>query len=339
MREPSPRHRLRDAVVCLLTANVVSACLPSVSSARTVTLMTWNLEWLITPETDRLLRPSCKATQPDSQTRALPCTPGRTPPPQRDAADFDALAKVASRLHDQQQADVVALQEVDGVAAALSVFRKGWIADCFIKRPHPQKVGFAIREGIPYTCNGDYIALDFDGHSRAGADLTLWPDSPRAIRLLAVHLKSGCFTGKLDRRFGPCGGLREQVPIVERWIDARVREGVAFAVLGDFNRHLAKDARYPAGPDEEAPLNVFQAWSDNQPSGAALTRATEGVRYLPCSADDTHSQYIDDVLIGDKLVRQARTFRLSRQAYGAEWQGRRLSDHCPVGVTLEGLTP
>jgi len=339
MKKPHPMRRTPSWCVATSLAASLALSLPGAASARTVTLMTWNMEWLITPETDRQLRPSCKLTQPASRTRALPCTPGRTPPPQREAADFDALAQIATRLHDQQLADVVALQEVDGVDAAQRVFRKGWITDCFIKRPHPQKVGFAIRDGTPYVCNGEYIALDHDGHSRAGADITLWPGSPKAIRLLAVHLKSGCFAGKLDRRFGPCSGLREQVPIVEHWIDARVREGMAFAVLGDFNRHLDKDARFPAGPDEDAPINVFQAWSDNQPPGAVLTRATEAAPYLPCDADDTHSQYIDDVLMADKLVRQSRTFRLARQAYGAEWRGRKLSDHCPVGVTLEGLTP
>lgn len=334
----SPLVRLSQAglIALALLAGLLGA---SSAMARTLTVMTWNMEWLITPETDRQLRPACKLAQPGSRTRALPCTPGRTPPPQRQAADYDALARVAQQLHRQHLVDVVALQEVDGPQAAQMVFRQGWIADCFIHRAHPQGVGFAIRDGTPYLCNGDFQALDHDEHSRAGADITLWPGSPKAVRLLAVHLKSGCFDGKLDRSFGPCNGLRQQVPIVERWIDARVREGVAFAVLGDFNRHLDKDSRYPAGPDESAPLNVMNAWSDNSPPGAVLTRATEGAPYLPCDTKDTHSKYIDDVLVSQKLLKQARTFRFVRAAYDPADQGRQLSDHCPLGITLEGMGP
>lgn len=332
---------LSQACRRLLAATLLMGLLllAPLAQARTLTLMTWNLEWLLTPEADRQLRPACVRHQPGSDTRALPCTPGRKPPPQRQSADFDALARVAQQLHQQHLTDVVALQEVDGPEAAKLVFRKGWIADCFIRRAHPQKVGFAIREGTPYRCNGDFQALDHDGHSRAGADITLWPGTPDAVRLLAVHLKSGCFTGKLDRSFAPCGGLREQVPIVEQWIDARVREGMAFAVLGDFNRHLDKDARYPAGPDEAAPLNVFNAWSDGQPAGAVLSRVTEGTPYPGCDASDTHSQFIDDVLVSDRLMRRARSTRFVHQSYSADLQGRHLSDHCPIGITLEGLRP
>ena len=248
----------------------------------------------------------------------------------RNAADFDALARSAQALRQREGVDVVALQEVDGPEAARQVFRQGWQLDCFVRRAHPQKVGFAIRDGIPYRCNGDLQALDIDGGTRAGADVTLWPGTRQEVRLLAVHLKSGCFDGKLDRRFEPCARLRQQVPVVEAWIDQRVREGVAFAVLGDFNRHLDRDARYPAGPDEAAPFNLMQAWSDNDPPGAELLRATEGQPYLRCDADDRHSRYIDDILIDRKLAARNSNRRFARLPYDTADQGRTLSDHCPV---------
>ena len=236
----------------------------------------------------------------------------------------------AQALRQRDSVDVVALQEVDGPEAARQVFRQGWQLDCFTRRAHPQKVGFAIREGVPFRCNGDLAALDIDGGTRAGADVTLWPGTPREVRLLAVHLKSGCFTGKLDRSFEPCSRLRQQVPVVEAWIDQRVREGTAFAILGDFNRHLDKDARYPAGPDEAAPFNVVQAWSDDAPRGAVLMRATEGQRYQGCDANDKHRQYIDDIFIDQKLAAQNGDRRFARLSFDAADQGRQLSDHCPV---------
>jgi endonuclease/exonuclease/phosphatase family metal-dependent hydrolase len=300
-----------------------------------ITLATWNMEWLMTPSAHDELAARCVRQQPRSQERALPCTPGHTPPPSRTQADLDALSRTAAKLRQAQHADVVALQEVDGVQAARQVFGPGWKLDCFVQRAHPQKVGFAIREGLPYRCNGDLNALDVDGATRAGADITLYPGTPQAIRILAVHLKSGCFDGKLDRRFSPCERLRQQAPVVEAWIDQRVREGTALAVLGDFNRHLDKDARYPAGPDETAPLNLMQAWGDNSPPGATLWRATEGQPYLPCDEDDRHRQYIDDVLIDQRLASRYKNRRMTRLSYEPQDRGRQLSDHCPLIWSLQ----
>jgi endonuclease/exonuclease/phosphatase family metal-dependent hydrolase len=300
-----------------------------------LTLATWNMDWLMTPTAHDELAARCVRQQPASNERALPCTPGRTPPPTRTQADFDALARSAEQLRKAQHADVVALQEVDGAAAARQVFQKGWKLDCFVQRAHPQKVGFAIREGLPYRCNGDLLALDVDGSTRAGADITLYPGTPQEVRLLAVHLKSGCFDGRMDRHFAPCERLRQQAPVIEDWIDQRVREGTALAVLGDFNRHLDKDARFDAGPDEAAPLNLMQAWSDNKPSGAVLLRATEGAPAVPCDADDTHKAYIDDILIDQKLAARNKNRRFARLPYDPADRGKQLSDHCPLIWSLQ----
>lgn len=300
------------------------------SSGSGLVLASWNLEWLMTPRTRDELATRCVGQQPASDQRALPCAKGRQETPARSQADFDALARVAAQLHDAQGADVVALQEVDGPEAARLVFTQGWKLDCFVRRAHPQKVGFAVREGLPYRCNGDFNALDIDGATRAGADITLHPGTPRETRLLSVHLKSGCFDGRLDRAFGPCEKLRRQVPVLEAWIDQRVREGVAFAVMGDFNRRLDKDARFPAGPDEAAPLNLIQAWNDNQPAGAVLHRATEGQRFQPCGAHDHHKAYIDDILIDAKLAARSGDRRFARLPYDPADNARQLSDHCPL---------
>lgn len=300
-----------------------------------ITLATWNMEWLMTPATYRTLASRCTAQQPASHERAFPCSPGKPKPPERSAADFAALSQTAQALRDDLQADLVGLQEVDGPDAARQVFGKGWRLDCFVQRAHPQKTGFAIRDGTPYRCNGDLSALDVDGQSRAAADITLYPGTSRQVRVLSVHLKSGCFDGRMDRAFNPCSKLQAQAPIIEQWIDARVREGVDFAIVGDFNRHLAKDARYPAGPDENAPVNLMQAWSDDAPKGAILLRATEGQRYEPCSAKDRYKHYIDDVLISQSLAQKNKGRRFSRLPFADQDADRQLSDHCPVVWSLE----
>ena len=139
---------------------------PSAGAGSGVTLATWNLEWLMVPAEHERLAARCTHQQPRSQDRALPCTPGRTPPPSRTLADLDALARSAQALHGTHQVDAVALQEVDGPEAAKQVFRQGWQLGCFTRRAHPQKVGFAIRDGVPFRCNGDLAALDIDGGTR-----------------------------------------------------------------------------------------------------------------------------------------------------------------------------
>ncbi|MGE5452709.1 MAG: endonuclease/exonuclease/phosphatase family protein [Acidobacteriota bacterium] len=299
-----------------------------------LTLATWNMEWLMTPATYRELSARCTRQQPASQERAFPCTPGKPQPPERSEADFIAMSHTADRLRDELRAHVVALQEVDGPEAARQVFRQGWKLDCFVQRAHPQKVGFAIREGVPYRCNGDLSDLDVDGSTRAGADITLFPGTSRQVRLLAVHLKSGCFDGRMDRHFAPCTRLQQQAPVIEAWVDQRVRAGEDFALLGDFNRQLERDARYPAGADKSAPVNLFQDWSDNHPPGAVLWRATEGQRYVGCDAGDHHKHYIDDILIGQSLADKSKGRRFARLPYAPQDQDRQLSDHCPVVWSL-----
>jgi endonuclease/exonuclease/phosphatase family metal-dependent hydrolase len=307
----------------------------SASGQDGLTLATWNMEWLMTPRTHGELAPRCVSRQPASKERAFPCTPGKPQPAARSQADFNALARTATQLRDELSADAVALQEVDGPEAGRMVFTKGWKLDCFVNRAHPQNVGFAIREGLPYRCNGDLSALDIDGSTRAGADITLYPGTNREVRLLAVHLKSGCFDGRLDRHFSPCKRLRQQAPVVEAWIDQRVREGKPFAILGDFNRHLDKDERYSAGADESAPINLMQAWSDNNPPGAILMRATQGEAYVPCDASDHYKAYIDDILIDQKLAGLNKNRRFARLPFNPQDRGRELSDHCPVVWALK----
>ncbi|HET6788779.1 MAG TPA: hypothetical protein VFH49_12495, partial [Aquabacterium sp.] len=112
-----------------------------------LTLATWNMEWLMTPATHRELGTRCTHQQPASAERAYPCTPGKPQPPERTEADFIAMSHTAEQLRDDLRVHVVALQEVDGPDAARQVFRQGWKLDCFVQRAHPQKVGFAIREG------------------------------------------------------------------------------------------------------------------------------------------------------------------------------------------------
>jgi endonuclease/exonuclease/phosphatase family metal-dependent hydrolase len=273
------------ALACILL-------LPAVAAAGELKLATWNLEWL----TDRRaeLPADVRPKQPE---------------------DIDRLRGYAGEL----DADVIAVQEVDGAAMAARVFPPEQYS-IHMSRDHVvQRVGLVVRRGLGYSVNPDLTGLDIDpGHQlRSGVDITLRLQAA-SLRILAVHLKTGCFDQRLSgnslRR--ACLELREQVPPLLDWISARRTEGVAFAILGDFNRHM--DGR-------------DQLWTALRQT-APVTRATEG-HASPCWGGEA---FIDHIILGGAAREwlQPDTLRvLSYRETGAAWK-QRLSDHCPVSVRL-----
>ena len=274
---------MRWLLLCLLL-------LPCLADAAELKLATWNLEWLTTAVGD---------LPPDVR-------PKRT-------EDIELLHRYATEL----DADVVAMQEVDGSAIAARVFPADRYSIHLSRDRVIQRVGFAVRRGLRYTTNPDLTGLDVDpGHQlRSGVDITLRLQPP--LRLLAVHLKTGCFDQRLDNaRNRACTELREQLSPLLDWIRARQAEGVAFAILGDFNRHM--DGRDPF-------------WSALR-QAAPLTRATEG-QSSPCWGGEA---FIDHIVLGGGARDwwQPNTVRvMTYRETGAEWRTR-LSDHCPVSVRL-----
>jgi 5'-nucleotidase (lipoprotein e(P4) family) len=319
-----PKLSGTDCAEASLAAKQGRLVLPG--SRQRLRLATWNMEWLMLPEVRDALLATCVAAQPPSAVRGLPCPREPYPPVARhDAADLAMMARYAARAG----ADVVALQEVDGPQAAAAVF-PGYQNVCFVKRAHPQKTGFAVRAGIPFRCNGDLVALDDDGAARAGADITLWPDTPHAIRLLSVHLKSGCFELPLTDRTNPvCERLQAQAPILARWVAERQDAGEAFAILGDFNRRLEIDAALEAGPDA-APVGLWATMTKAGP----LARVTDSQTYRPCRAGERYTSWIDNIVLGGKLAETRRN--LVHIGMSDAPKAAVLSDHCVIGVDLWG---
>jgi endonuclease/exonuclease/phosphatase family metal-dependent hydrolase len=281
--ERSEIRRLAAMLVLLLL-------LPGHAIAADLKLATWNLEWLTIDGRD--LPADVRLRRPE---------------------DFDLLRHYAAEL----DADVIAVQEVDGPAIAARVFPSDKYSVHLSRDNVVQRVGFVVRRSIRYDVNPDLTGLDVSraGQLRSGADITLRLQPP--MRLLAVHLKTGCFDDRLNTsRHRACVELHEQMPPLLEWIRARQSEGVAFGILGDFNRHME-------GRD--------QLWSALR-QAAPMTRATEG-RASPCWGGEA---FIDHIVLGgaarDWL--QPDTLRvLTYRQSGAEWK-QRLSDHCPVSVRL-----
>jgi endonuclease/exonuclease/phosphatase family metal-dependent hydrolase len=321
------RRWLAAALACL-------ALLPAPHAAaqqRSLRLATWNLEWLIAPEAFERLAASCRDEPAPGEGRWIPCdivAPGERFT-RRTAEDFAKLREYARRL----DADVIALQEVDGPRAARLVFPDHDF--CFTRRVHVQNVGFAIRPGVAFRCE-DYPHLGLEGSRlRWGADLTLFPGSQSEVRVLAVHLKSGCHGERLSSERYDCRMLAEQVPILERWIDARAREGVAFAIAGDFNRRFASERRYAR--DRFGRLTaIWPELDDGSPPEADLTDATRVRRDARCFPQDSHTVAIDHIVLSRSLAARLVPGSMRRVTYStADARRFRLSDHCPVAVTLE----
>lgn len=243
----------------------------------------------------------------------------------RGDADYAAMRAHAEALG----ADVVALQEVESKAAAERVFdparwnvlieqRTGTArtSDCGSRAQgqtiRAQRTGFAIRKGLAFERQPDLTALQLgDPDLRSAVDVVVRPRGGQPLRLLSVHLKSGCSAG--DRNEA-CPVLLRQVPVLEQWIDRRAAEGLRFAVLGDFNRRLAL-------PGDA----VWADWDDAQPANADLALAA-GDRTARCNP--RYRDFIDHIVLDRRAAADLAGFDETT------YNGPALSDHCVVSARL-----
>lgn len=262
-----------------------------------VKISTWNIAWLTTKPTGHPDLP------PDIRARS--------------EEDFARLRVYASRL----DADIVALQEIDGPLAAARVFDTREYAIHLTEERDIQRPGFAYRRSLQVTHNPDLIGLDLRPTARyslrRGADITLTTPTGSRLRLLSIHLNAGCRDGAIatsERR--ECDSLARQVPVLAGWIAERRREGVPFMILGDFNRRIGRDDELFAALTEAAPL----------------TRANEGFRN-PCWGG---GDFVDHILLGG-AARGWLVPDTTRVLVYAERDRRMrdtISDHCPLSLRL-----
>lgn len=270
------------------------------SQVRPLKLASWNLEFL-------------------AEKDGTGCGP-------RTAQDYAAMRRIADRL----DADVIAFQEAETATAAARVFDPARYTIVIENRPgaptgmcggaHPdqrfirQAVGFAIRKDIAFERHADVTTLMLGNPQlRSGVDVTLKPWGHAPIRLLGIHLKSGCFSGATA---APCPTLLAQIPFLEAWIDAAAMGPTRFAMLGDWNRRLA--------------LAGDQVWSDiddGDPANADLRLADAGT---PPACDPRYGDFIDHIVLDKRAGTAMRHFSETPYAPGEP----HYSDHCPVAVTL-----
>ncbi len=271
-------------------------------------LATWNLEWLVDGNTARAARIACR----DGQPSALPCDVAREL--SRDSADLARLARYAREL----DADVIAFQEVQNTAIAQRVFRGYRI--CMNAGHGLQQVGFALRPGLAHDCGHALTTLVVGDQGRAGLQLTISPPGSGDIELLAVHLKSGCAREPVESASEACVLLAAQARALGQWIAAHASSNSRFIVLGDFNR---------GGPPDIAD----QFWSWLGPRNFQSSDNT--LPFRNCAWGAPYREFIDHILVSQNLVNSLAADPFHQLRYRPADAARyRLSDHCPVGVSL-----
>ncbi len=288
------------AALCLLAGSctdfTVRGAGPSTTPA--LTLASWNMEHL--------------AEHNDSG-----CRP-------RSDADYAAMRDYVDTL----AADVIAFQEVESRAAAERVFdpaiytveieqrvgtnRGGTCGGRAGLTINAQRTGFAIRKDLSFERQPDFTDIQLGNPDlRSGVDVIVRPAGGTPVRLLSVHLKSGCSAGDSN---DACPVLFQQVPVMEGWIDSRAAEGTRFAVLGDFNRRLGM-------PGDK----IWEDWDDASPPNADLFRAS-GEQSAQCNP--RYRDFIDFIVLDRRATADFVAFDEKTFDAGP------LSDHCAVAARL-----
>ncbi len=231
---------------------------------------------------------------------------------------------------DNLNADVIAFQEAESVAAAARIFDPARYTIVMEERPgqpsgtcggrHPDKmfirqaVGFAIKKTISFDRNADVRSLMLGNPQlRSGIDITVKARGKAPIRLLGIHLKSGCASGSEAQA---CPTLIGQIPALEAWIEAAAKGPDRFAIIGDWNRRLAQPAD-----------KVWSELDDGAPSNADLRLADAGI--AP-ACDPRFRDFIDHIVLDRRAGRDLVEF--SETQYQPDQ--KHYSDHCPIAIAL-----
>jgi endonuclease/exonuclease/phosphatase family metal-dependent hydrolase len=265
--------------------------------AQTIKLSTWNLNWFTTSQA------------PTDRPRDAP---------HRTQGDIAELRAYANHL----DSDIIALEEIDGAASAASLFPPDRYTLVTIHEQVAQQVGLAVRRPLTMIQNPDITDLDVEParaphHLRYGLDVTVGFPNGAKLRILAVHLKTGCMTDNVATSRRPaCALLSRQIRPLAAWLAARAAETTPFALVGDFNRDFDRP---------ESVATTLQA-------AAPLVRATEGASN-PCWST---GPFIDHIFLGGAarawLVPGSLRVMTYKAANPADKD--RLSDHCPVSIRL-----
>jgi len=345
--------------------------------AQPLSLLSFNVEHLMSAERFEQWQAFCRphgwrepqsAERPEALTycNALDGSDGRGRrvfAPVRDHRAWQQKVAAVAALVREADADLVLLQEVSDADAARLVLGPGYrvVGSDELWRSHAIAQNLAIgwrtaRLAQPPRAElvAEVAQPGDDGRvTRPGLALMVDLGGGRRLAVLNLHLKAGCRQGRLNeatsrsperafRRRADCAVFQRQVPAIEHWADARLREGYGVIIAGDFNRDLLREIRdrMPAradGSDATAPAapariaSLVAELSDQHPPAAwfALVRAKRYPKHADCH------RRIDNFLLSRNLEawlttpsQQLETVVLPFDA-PVSLDRVRPSDHCP----------
>lgn len=252
--------------------------------------------------------------------------------------DYDYIAQRIADL----DADVVAIQEVESAFAAKRVFPTSvWdvhMSDrpnergddggsiCWgteDKRLRHQATGFAVKKGLSVQTNDSFEALAPQGsEQRWGADITVTHDDT-AIRLLSVHLASGCWgppqdSSSQDRTRRICETLRYQIDRLVEWVAERNAANEAFVILGDFNRRLALENDWAAAKLVSDQLQT-----------TLITGEIRKKKNEDEWCDARYANLIDHIIVSNSIAD-----KVDPESVIEHERGRESPDHCIISANL-----
>ncbi len=198
-----------------------------------------------------------------------------------------------------------------------------------------QNTGFAVRRGVPFRCGPDERELSLGDALRRGKELTLFPDGPREIRLLSVHLKSGCSSPAAHR---PGQGLPRPRPpgAPAGGVDRRPGTGgeTASQCWATSIGTCSRRSRRVHTPESQQPLGGdLRRRARPKPS---LRNAAAGEAFRNCVPGQGYRAYIDNIVLSRTLAAEAIPGSFARLTYSAaDARHARLSDHCPVSIRVK----
>lgn len=252
---------------------------------------TWNMEWLNHEENQ-----------------------GNVP---RTTSDYKRLSRYAQIL----DADIIALQEVDGPDAAAKVFDAKVYDFHFTSDRNLQRTGFAYKRNLKVDKNPDFVALAVNS-TRSAADITVKLDG-NSLRILSVHLISGCWDDLLSDATEACQILNKQLPVLESWVKERGKQKTDFIIIGDFNRRMVPTDEFWEKLEHDAIPKID------------IVNATEG-RKSECWGGE-YPYYLDHIILGNGASRFLKRDSFQQMLYSKDDEPykEKLSDHCPIAVILE----
>ncbi len=171
------------------------------------------------------------------------------------------------------------------------------------------------------------------------------------VSFLNVHLKSYCHQYPLrdvedqnffnEKPFGSrfdCRTLKAQLAILENWVELQNALGKKVIVAGDFNRRLNFAYRNPTRHED-----FWAELNDGQPLGLTLRKGPEGLDNV-CwpKHEERFDEHIDLIVADAAFLDRFSSVTFDKIGLGfdgapeyADKARQRLSDHCPVRMTLK----